>query len=172
MAKKPKKGPDYQFHAVLPFPSFKGARQMVRSKIVKSLGFWKPEFWLPIPMAKTIEELDKLCKKLYNLSLVQLLGRGVRQLHYDSDIPIKKWYNDQMSDKKDVPNCETPETSFWFIIPKESKVSEIKQYREIQVKTGKTTDELAELLADPKKLREYAKEIEARNKKLDASSIK
>lgn len=165
MAKTEKKKIEYQFHRVLPFPTFKGARQMVRSTIKKSFGNWKPEFWLPIPMAKTIEELDKLCIKLYNLTLIQLLGKGVRQNHYDIDIPLKKWYNDQMTKTKDVPNCTVPDTKWWLYVTKPKKASEIKEYQEMQANHGLTHEQTMAIWNDPDKLMEHAKQMKSKLRK-------
>ena len=139
---------DYVFYMVKPFVSWDGARQMVRSTIKKSIGNVKPEFWLPIPMAQSIKKLNELCLQFYGLTLTQLLGKGVRQNHYDCDTPLKKWYNDQMTKDFDVPNCKVPKDSFWFVVPRELKKNKTSEMKSAELETGWTQ---AELIAHAKK---------------------
>ena len=151
----------YTFVGVRPFPDWDGLRTTdgPRSKI-ESPGFYKPEFALPVP--ETTEESEKM----YNLTLVQLLAKGVRQVHYDRDADVKDFYKSQgFTEDSDLNDFATlPPDTLWFCEVKERKASEARKAKEVQAKHGVTLDEIDKLLGDPVALKAKLAELEAQAK--------
>lgn len=131
-------------------------------------------FWLPVPMAETLEELDKMCFDLYGLHHIQLLGKGVIKHHYDQDdLGIKAFYNDQLTKDHDVPDCETPPKSLWIEPVKivSDKDSDLQTMKQIEAKHGMKPEQVQHLLQTPDELRAYADQIEERDR-LEAEAEK
>jgi len=157
----------YTFVPVRPFPDWEGLRTTdgPRSKIV-SPGFYKPEFSLPVPTE------DEDCQAIYNLTLAQLLAKGVRQVHYDRDGDIKDWYKEQaFTEDADLNEFATlPPDTLWFCEVKERKASEARKMKEIQAKHGVTPDDIDALLSDPVALKAKLADLEAQAKAKKASA--
>jgi hypothetical protein len=157
----------YQHHEVFPFARFSGTLVRIRTFMKKSVGIYKAVFWLPVPMAETIEALDEICVKLYRLTLVQLLGKGVRQHHYDMDSKgICQFYNDQMTKTHDVPQCKKPPISLWLEPVKvvSEKDSDLQTLKQIEAKHGMNAEQVMTMMTHPDELRALADDIEAREK--------
>jgi hypothetical protein len=154
----------YQHHEVFPFARFAGSLVKIMTAMKKSVGVYKAVFWLPVPMAETIEALDELCVKLYRLTLVQLLGKGVIKHHYDmDDLGIKEFYNEQMTKDFDVPDCKKPPISLWRQPEKvvSDKDSDIQTMKQIEAKHGMKPEKVQEVMNDPDLLRALADKLEA-----------
>ena len=151
----------YTFVPIRPFAAWDGARTTdgPRSKI-ESPGKYKPEFSLPIPTN------DEDCSKLYNLTLLQLLAKGVRQVHYDRDGDVKAFYNEKkFTEDADLNDFATlPPDTLWFCEIKERKASEARKMKEIQAKHGVTPDDIDALLSDPVALKAKLAELEKQAK--------
>lgn len=157
----------YQHHEVFPFARFSGTLVRIRTFMNKSVGIYKAVFWLPVPMAETIEALDELCQKLFNLTLVQLLGKGVIKHHYDmDDLGIKAFYNDQMTKEHDVPDCKKPPISLWREPVKvvSDKDSDLQTMKQIEAKHGMNATQVMTMMTHPDELRALADQIEERDR--------
>jgi hypothetical protein len=153
----------YTFVPIRPFPAWEGTRTTYgpRSKF-ESPGFFKGEFALPVPAN------EEQSKEMYNLSLEEILAKGVRQIHYDRDIGVKEHYNALITEDNDldtiVKSGALPPEALWFCEVKEKKASEAAKAKELQAKTGKTLDEIDEILSDPVKAKEYLADLQAKKK--------
>lgn len=153
----------YTFIQIRPFPNWDGLRTTdgPRSKF-ESPGYFKGEFALPVP---TVEE-D--AQAMYNLSLEDILAKGVRQIHYDRDGDVKKYYNELLTEEVDldelVKSGDLPDDKLWFCEVKEKKASELRKAKDLQAKTGKTLDEIDEILSDPVKAKAYLADLQAKKK--------
>ncbi len=159
----------YTFIQIRPFPEWDGPRTEdgPRSKF-ESPGFFKGEFALPVPT--TPED----CQKMYNLTPEQIMAKGIRQVHYDRDGDVKKYYNDKLTEDSDldalVAAGDLPPEALWFCEVKEKKASEARKAKELQAKTGKSLDEIDAILSDPVAAKAYLAELQAKKKAQKAAA--
>lgn len=142
-------------HPFRPFAKWKGARRRCTNGVNSDLFF--AATYLPVPIAKSLKEIEELCMTFYNQTLTQMLERAVSSVNYASDSDktgTRKWFNDKMREGQcDLDKVKgAPPDKSWFIVKPVTVVTQAKEMKTATVETGWTQKELiAYAKANPKK---------------------